>query len=482
LASSFSQIKQESLARRLDELGQEYKAVMAQQGRTLDELSRLRLERQAEYLASEINKIEAELAQLDAPAASNTAVVAPPPPPKPDMPSDIALLRLQLLHKGQDEIVVRGTAVPGGGQPRTNVPLPYTLTQLSAILKALDVGAYNPQRFKPEYAQSLTDLGLLYEDRLLPNFHARVGQTLYQTVFAGEIGDELRQAQRSGQPIVCELAFEPEDVLLAQFPWELIHDNATFCVPRKKGIALTRSIAFAAPPPDLKLEPPLRVLLISPRPQGNDELVNQSTAVQIGLAALVDKEQLSYQTLTPPTWAALEEVLYRETFDIIHFDGHGSFARTCPACTTPHYPSQQTCVQCGVDMDQATPQGYLHFEDAEGQLDRVNVAVMQMALADSEAQLIFLSACGSGVTHGVSVFNGIAPALIRIGIPAVVAMQASPPDGSSTIFVQRIYDSLAQGADIEVAVGNGRRAIFRPQPGEPVSWFMPVVYLRKAVA
>jgi CHAT domain-containing protein len=109
----------------------------------------------------------------------------------------------------------------------------------------------------------------------------------------------------------------------------------------------------------------------------------------------------------------------------------------------------------------------------------VNLADMQTALSDSEAQLIFLSACGSGVTHGVSVFNGIAPSLIRLGIPAVVAMQASPPEGSSTLFVQRFYDSLAQGIKIEIAVGNGRRAIFRPQPGEPVSWFMPVVYLRE---
>jgi hypothetical protein len=113
------------------------------------------------------------------------------------------------------------------------------------------VGAYDPERFKPAYAEALTDLGLLHENRLHPDFHARVGQKLYQALFAGEIGDELRQAQRSGQPILCELAFEPEDVLLAQFPWELIHDAANFCTPRARGIALTRSIAFAAPPPEL---------------------------------------------------------------------------------------------------------------------------------------------------------------------------------------------------------------------------------------
>jgi serine/threonine protein kinase len=401
------------------------------------------------------------------------------------------VLRLELLRKDENEMVVRGMAVPGGGQPRATVPLPYSLTQLPAILKALDVGAYDPKRFKPAYAQALADLGLLHENRLHPDFHARVGQTLYQALFAGEIGDELRQVQRSqrqGQgtnhPILCQLQFDPKDVVLTQFPWELIHDDTHFCVPRKNGIAITRSIVFAAPPPALKLAPPLRVLLISPRPQGENALIEQATAVQTGLTALETAGQVTYQTLTEPTWAALEDVLYRqlsrhETFDIIHFDGHGSFARECPACGQPHYPSQEKCVKCQADMRQAAPQGYLHFEDEQGNLDRVNLADMQTALADSEAQLIFLSACGSGVTHGVSVFNGIAPALIRLGIPAVVAMQASPPEGSSTLFVQRFYDSLAQGIKIEIAVGNGRRAIFRPQAGEPVSWFMPVVYLRK---
>jgi hypothetical protein len=481
MSPSFAESKKKILQQRLAEKIEEYEAVTSQLGRVLDEPSRLRLERQATHIADEIGKIEAELAGLGVPSGGGAATATAPAHAQAVPAPEKALLRLQLLRQGENEMAVRGTAVPGGGQPRATVTLPYTLPQLPAILKALDVGAYVPERFKPAYAETLTALGLLHDNRLHPDFHARVGQKLYQTLFAGEIGDELRQTQRSGRPILCDLAFEPEDVLLAQFPWELIHDAAHFCTPRARGVAITRSIAFAAPPPEWQLKPPLRVLLISPRPAGEAELTSQATAVQTGLAALETAGQISYQALTPPTWAALEEALYRETFDIIHFDGHGSFARECPACQTPHYPSQTTCVHCAADMSHATPQGYLHFADSQGKLDRVKLSEMQMALADSGAQLVFLSACSSGVTHGVSVFNGIAPALIHIGIPAVVAMQASPPDGSSTLFVQRFYDSLAKGTnwdDVAVAVGNGRRAIFRPQPGEPVSWFMPVVYLR----
>lgn len=490
---SFAQLKARLQQQRIANLAEEYEAVHAQMDRTLEDATRLRLGRQLDHLASEIQKLETELtgshvrettgattSSMQVQLAALQAQVNQLQEQLEEEPveSQPSLLRLQLLRQDENGMTVRGVAVPGGGQPRATVPLPYTLTQLPAILKALDVGAYDPKRFKPAYVQALTDLGLLRENRLSPDFHAQVGQALYRALFAGEIGDELHQAQRASQPILCQLQFDPEDVVLTQFPWELIHDGVHFGATRKKGIAVTRSIAFAAPPPPLQLKPPLRLLLISPRPQGEDALLDQATAVQTGLAPLAEAGQVSCLSLAPRTWAALEETLYRETFDIIHFDGHGSFARECPACGAAHYPSQEQCVRCAADMRQAAPQGYLHFEDEQGQLDRVNLADTQTALADSEAQLIFLSACGSGVTHGVSVFNGIAPALIRLGTPAVVAMQASPPDGSSALFVQRFYDSLAQGMTIETAVGNGRRAIFRPLSGEPVSWFMPVIYSR----
>jgi len=98
-------------------------------------------------------------------------------------------------------------------------------------------------------------------------------------------------------------------------------------------------------------------------------------------------------------------------------------------------------------------------------------------LANSQTHLVFLSACGTGVVKGVSVFNGIAPGLIQIGIPAVVAMQGSPPDASSMRFVERFYGSLAKGKRVPEAVNGGRRAIFRSRP---LAWFMPVVYLRSS--
>jgi CHAT domain-containing protein len=98
-------------------------------------------------------------------------------------------------------------------------------------------------------------------------------------------------------------------------------------------------------------------------------------------------------------------------------------------------------------------------------------------LANSGTRLVFLSACQTGVAQGASIFNGIAPGLIEIGIPAVVAMQGSPPDKQSARFAGRFYASLAKGRRVPEAVNDGRRAIYR---AKPVSWYMPVTYLRSA--
>ena len=470
MPDSFSDLKRKSLENRLAALHEEFEAANAQLNHALSGVDRVRIQRQIKSLEEDITKTESELGEIKGDS------VKPDEPESPEAQTR-TLLKLQLLQRQPNKIEIRGIGVPGGGLPKAQVDLPYSLDELPAILKALDVGEYIEARFKSEYKQALERLGLLNNNRLHPNFHAIVGQKLYHALFTGEILTEFAIAERASQPIACQLGFDPQDVILAQFPWELIHDGSLHRVPIRGGVELTRYVTLADPPEPLETQLPLRILFISPRPRDDDPLRVQASALLDGLESLREGGQLTWKQLDPPTWEALEECLYDETFDIIHFDGHGSFARVCPACTKAHYPSSQTCVRCSADMSDSAPQGYLHFEDGGQGLDRVSVEDMKLVLANSQTHLVFLSACGTGVVKGVSVFNGIAPGLIQIGIPAVVAMQGSPPDASSMRFVERFYGSLAKGKRVPEAVNGGRRAIFRSRP---LAWFMPVVYLRSS--
>lgn len=489
MSESFAQIKLQVLEQRIEALQEEYLAVNAQVNRIMDEKLRIRLQRTTAHLETEIHSVKAEMAKhfVSYPELQIETTVPHKLQTLQHQVTELnhyvesTVLRLYLSVAGDDQLEIRGLTVPGGGQPKVTAVLPYTESQLSAVLKALDVGEYIADRFQ-KHEQVLKDIGLLKKTRFVQNFHEQIGVTLNQTLFQKAIGTEYEIARRSGKAILCHLEFDPEATHLAQYPWELLHDGRSFLIPMRDGLELTRYIRFGAPPTPLETSLPLRILFVCPRPEGETAVTRQFTAILTGLQTLKEAGRVSWRQLEPPTWTALENLLYRESFDIIHFDGHGAYARICPDCGLAHIPTAQTCTEgaCAADLQHVVPQGYLHFETANGDLDPVNVADMKQVLANSNTRLAFLSACGSGVVDGISVFNGIAPALIQIGVPAVVAIQAAPPDASSLKFVRRFYESLAHGKRISTAVNDGRLAIFRPEQGEPISWFMPVVYLRSS--
>lgn len=393
--------------------------------------------------------------------------------------SSFTVLKLHLRMKDNSKMEVRGLDVPSGSTPRSVVNLPYSIEQLKAILKALEIGSLDIQHFRPKYIQALSGLGLLTGGRLHANFYQFIGYTLYQALFSGEILIELKIAQNRHRPIACQLCFDPEDVMLAQFPWELIHDKNMHLIIGKGGISMARSLTYSDPPSPLRISLPIRLLYIRPRPIDDTELPfdEEKDAILIGLDPLHQQGQLIWKELIPPTWDAFEECLSSNTFDVIHFDGHGMFARVCPNCRIPHYPSIEKCVSCKADMKDVQPGGYLHFEDLNHKTDRISVADMKVVVANRSTQLVVLSACASGTTQGISVFNGIAPGLIQAGIPAVVGVQGSPSTRAMAKFVERMYAGLADFQPLPEAVNRGRLAIYRTKPP---AWFMPVVYLRSS--
>jgi len=248
------------------------------------------------------------------------------------------ILRLHISQHSAGKIEVRGLQVPGKGEPKAKIDLPFSLTDVLAILKALDLGTLElPEQFKTEYIRTLDTLGLLNDRRLKVGFRELIGHKLYNTLVAQELLPEYVSAERSSGSIALQLCFDPEEVTLAQLPWELIHDGNIHLVASKDGLEFTRYITFADPPTPLEVDLPLNLLFISPRPAGESWLPNndERQAVLAGLDPLCQSGHITLRELQPPTWEALEASLDTEAFEIIHFYGHGSFARVCPGCGTP---------------------------------------------------------------------------------------------------------------------------------------------------
>jgi hypothetical protein len=114
-------------------------------------------------------------------------------------------------------------------------------------------------------------------------------------------------------------------------------------------------------------------------------------------------------------------------------------------------------------------------------LDDQQVAAEQLGinLRGNGVRLAVLGGCQTGRRDGVNIWGGIAPALVKAGIPAVVAHQYSILDKSAIAFSRHFYRALVGGLPIERAVTAGRIAAYNAQP-QGRDWGVPVLYLRAA--
>jgi len=93
---------------------------------------------------------------------------------------------------------------------------------------------------------------------------------------------------------------------------------------------------------------------------------------------------------------------------------------------------------------------------------------------DMNVKAVVLTTCRGGV-RGVSRWSGLAAALLRAGVPVVVAMQFAISVDAAKAFSYGFYDALAQGESIDEAVTAGRAKL----DGTGLDDFgLPVIYSR----
>lgn len=377
-------------------------------------------------------------------------------------------------------LVQRSWAGDTGPQP---LEPPYGPDDLALVMKALatPVGNLPPGRFDADEVTRLEDLNLVESGHLLERMYRVVGGDLYEALFPPEV-ERLFHAARSQtrserRSLALRLVFDAGVATLASYPWELIHDDVPLVADGV--VDLTRYVAFPGPRSALDVTLPLRVLGIASRPSGLPSLPpsDEPQAVSEGLASLAEQEALEMTWLSPPTRRALLDTLQQEDVHIIHFDGHGSFGRLCPACHVLHTATSEQCACCHYPLSTVDARGYLAFEDEDGDVTYVSARSLANALSRNKTQVVVLSACRSGQVGGGSVFAGVGPALIQAGVPAVVAMQLPVPVDDAVRFARTFYTSLADFRPLVEAVGRGRQQLY-DETCNPRTWFVPTLYLR----
>ena len=262
--------------------------------------------------------------------------------------------------------------------------------------------------------------GFAERARAIEAMMARLGRLLFRQLLT-EAGDVIyRWCYESHSRL--KVAVQGRSPTGMSLPWELLHDGQGFLVLRSRPpVSVVRQLPGVKNSPlDREFDPPLRVLLVTARPEGAG-FVNQRVIARELLDAVEARRpeggvSVVVELLRPPTIAALRERL--EDSDrpvhVLHFDGHGVF-------------------------DPGTGRGFLAFEDDAGGLDRVEAAVLAQSLQGSGVRLAILTACQSATGRPDDPGSGVAGALLKGGVPAVVAMSASVLVATAARYAEAFY-------------------------------------------
>ncbi|MBF0162506.1 MAG: tetratricopeptide repeat protein [Magnetococcales bacterium] len=257
---------------------------------------------------------------------------------------------------------------------------------------------------------------------------------------------------------------------LLALPWELLHNGTVFLFDGTVPVRVRRQLPNRIRKRPLFSHPPLRVLLLSPRPSG-EQIAYQEHRVTAQPVAevLASMGELARLTvLEKPTLPDLVAELRRaerahEPYHVVHFDGHGA--------DPGEKEAGALCFEA-IDQEEKLFDRQPHWADT---------TELTHWLTGMRVPLFFLNAAHSA--KGAA--SSVTAALLAQGAAAVVAMSHSVLTATAQAFVTVFYQELAKGARVGEAMLAGQRHLchhkFRGDylgAGrlELHDWFVPVLY------
>ena len=195
----------------------------------------------------------------------------------------------------------------------------------------------------------------------------------------------------------------------------------------------------------------LRVLAVCAQPYGLALLDLERE--KRGLVEALNAPGVQVVLLQEARIEAMLQTLLEGEFHILHFMGHAG-------------------------LDTSTGEGVLLFE-RDGGPSTVSGAALAMLLSDIRTlRLVFLDVDRTVWAVGEAGHNplfSVTTALLRIGIPAVIAMHRPISDSAAIAFNQTVYRRLASGDSVDIAVTAGRLSSYSVSPGT-TEWAAPVLF------
>ena len=318
------------------------------------------------------------------------------------------------------------------------------------------VSRSEPVRLDLDDARINQSVGLFREGGGTGETFDAVGQDLFATLVSGAIATLWdRMSVTLDQQTALRLRLDIRNVDLANLPWELMVSTRgkPFPLVISERWPITRCAYGEDVPTKLEWPGPLRVLIVVSSPEDQPEFAAEPivAAIEAALGSPTAADSIQVKTVRHVSMAKLERELDSD-YHILHYIGHGHF-------------------------DRQHDEGSLLLETSDGRAGSVNGREFAALLVDANIRLLVMTACDVAMASRRDPRLGVADAVLRAGVPAVIAMQSQITDAEAAWFSSAFYPALLKGEPLEACVARGRRSIYGQETGRyRASWAAPVLY------
>lgn len=293
-----------------------------------------------------------------------------------------------------------------------------------------------------------------------------LGHELYNALFQGSLRDSwmMAQAIAQNQRQVLRLRLGLKGTRLPRLPWEVMHAGDR---PLATGIDVAFSRYQLGPglwnPTQRFLSSPnqpLKILMVISGPSDQEmlELAQEASHLQEELQRRTPNGPPAIQltVLEQPGREQLTQALEQGQYQVFHYAGHSNLGDS------------------GGDV-------YL-VSNRTGLTETLNGDDLAGLLVNNGVQLAVFNSCrGAYTATSKAIENGkernLAEALVKRGIPGVLAMAERIPDEVALTLTRLLYRNLNQGYPIDLSLSRARQGLISAYGSNQLYWALPVLYL-----
>jgi tetratricopeptide (TPR) repeat protein len=354
---------------------------------------------------------------------------------------------------------------PGGTSPRCQLKLPFAndpkdieiqrLRLENAILLGDNRGSTGGGQFRGPASPS---------EQVIRDF----GSCLFRGIFVepGPIRDVYSQSKgivgSDSEEVELRIKLRITTPELASLPWEYLYDDNDMPQFLSLKLPVVRYFEWTGSTRRMEVKGPLRILGMIANPASSEWPRLDEPAERRRISQAVDPLErdgrIHFEWVTGGTGTDLMTKLMEGEWHVFHFIGHGGYED----------PS-------GASGDDDT--GFIVLLDEYGNPDKKfssDLATLLVAQKKS-LRLAVLNCCESARTNVRSQLGSPAAALMRSGLPAVVAMQYKIGDKAAINLAEGFYRALSNNQPVDQAITAARGFI---QNSSRIEWGVPVLYMR----